>query len=98
MPMAALYCVVWKDAHGGANTGWRELEELVQAKVATAVSCGAILVNDQEKLIVCPHLIIENSTIIQGDAEIVIPQQWVLSVTKLGEIPCQKAPEHTDTK
>ena len=81
--MVDLYCVVWKDAQGGANTGWREVEELVQAKVATAVSCGAVLVNDEEKLIICPHLIIDNSTVIQGDAELVIPKQWVISVTKV---------------
>lgn len=81
--MVALYCVVWKDAQGGANAGWREVEELVQAEVATAVSCGAILVNDEEKLIICPHLIIDNSTVIQGDAELVIPKQWVISLTKV---------------
>ena len=30
-------------------------------------------------------LIIEDDKIIEGDAELVIPQQWVISVTKLGE-------------
>ena len=83
--MVDIYCVVWKDAQGGSNVGWRDVGELTNIKVATAVSCGAILLNDEEKLIICPHLLIENNKIIEGDAELVIPQQWVISVTKLGE-------------
>ena len=34
--MVDLYCVVWKDAQGGSNAGWREVEELTKIKVATA--------------------------------------------------------------
>ena len=50
--MVDLYCVVWKDAQGGSNVGWRGVEELTNIEVATAVSCGAILLNDEEKLII----------------------------------------------
>ena len=63
--------------------GWRELSELTQAKVATAVSCGAVLVNDEEKVIICPHVLVEDGNITEGDAEIVIPKQWVISIDEL---------------
>ena len=63
--------------------GWRELSELTQAKVATAVSCGAVLVNDEEKIIICPHMLVEDGNITEGDAEIVIPKQWVISIDEL---------------
>jgi hypothetical protein len=76
--------VVWKDAQGGANVGWRELDELTQAKVATAVSCGAVLVNDEDKIIICPHMLVEDGKITEGDAELVIPKQWVVSMEELG--------------
>ena len=88
--MVKIYKVVWKDAQGGANAGWRELDELTQAKVATAVSCGAVLVNDEEKVIICPHMLVEDGNITEGDAEIVIPKQWVVSISELEERPCQK--------
>ena len=81
--MVKIYRVVWKDAQGGANVGWRELSELTQAKVATAVSCGAVLVNDEEKVIICPHGLVEDGNITEGDAEIVIPKQWVISIDEL---------------
>jgi len=70
--------------------GWRELSELTQAKVATAVSCGAVLVNDEDKIIICPHMLVEDGKITEGDAEIVIPKQWVTSMEELGELLCQK--------
>lgn len=81
--MVKIYRVVWKDAQGGANVGWRELDELTQAKVATAVSCGALLVNDEEKIIICPHMLVEDEEITEGDAELVIPKQWVISIDEL---------------
>ena len=65
--------------------GWRELSELTQAKVATAVSCGAVLVNDEDKIIICPHMLVEDGKITEGDAELVIPKQWVTSMEELGE-------------
>ena len=64
--------------------GWRELNELTQAKVATAVSCGAVLVNDEDKIIICPHMLVEDGKITEGDAELVIPKQWVVSMEELG--------------
>ena len=81
--MVKLYKVVWKDAQVGSNLGWRELSELVQGKVAIAVSCGAVLVDDEEKVIICPHLLVDDGKITEGDAEIVIPKQWVVSMEEL---------------
>lgn len=83
--MVKICKVVWKDAQGGANVGWRSLDELTESKVATAVSIGVILVDDDEKIIVCPHLLVEDDVIDQGDAEIVIPKQWVMSIVELEE-------------
>jgi len=66
--------------------GWRELDELTQAKIATAVSCGVVLVNDEDKIIICPHMLVEDGNITEGDAELVIPKQWVVSMEELGEM------------
>ena len=75
-----IYRVVWKDAQGGSNMGWRDLEDLSKGTVAIAVSCGVLLVNDDEKLIICPHCLVDDEgRIEEGDAEIVIPKQWVVS-------------------
>ena len=75
-----IYRVVWKDAQGGANVGWRDLEDLKHIEVAIAVSCGVILVDDAERLVICPHFLLDSDgKIEQGDAEIVIPKQWVVS-------------------
>jgi hypothetical protein len=75
-----IYRVVWKDAQGGANMGWRDLEDLKHIEVAIAVSCGIILVDDLERLVICPHFLLdEYGAVEQGDAEIVIPKQWVVS-------------------
>lgn len=79
-----VYRVVWKDAQGGANMGWRDIEELKAGTVATAVSIGVMLVCDEEKLILCPHYLPDAAgNPEQGDAEIVIPRQWVHKMEKL---------------
>ena len=81
--MVDVYCVVWQDAQGGSNVGWRDLDELKSSKLATAVSIGFLLHKDTKKVIICPHVLLENGKITQGDAEIVIPTAWVNSITKL---------------
>jgi len=48
------------------------------------------LVNDEDKIIICPHMLVEDGKITEGDAEIVIPKQWVVSISELEEKPCQK--------
>lgn len=79
-----VYRVAWKDAEGGARIGWRDIEELRAGTVAIAVSIGVLLVSDEEKLILCPHYLPdENGNPVQGDAEIVIPYQWVIKMEKL---------------
>ena len=58
--MVKFYKVVWLDASGGGNIGWRPLEELITTKPAR------VILNS-------------NNEVEQGDAEIVIPKQWLLS-------------------
>lgn len=82
--MNDVYRVTWKDAEGGARIGWRDIEELMSGTVAIAVSIGVLLVNDEEKIILCPHFLPdEKGNPEQGDAEIVIPRQWVVKMEKL---------------
>ena len=66
--------------------GWRDLDELKNAELATAVSVGVLLHKDSKKVVVCPHVLLENGKITQGDAEIVIPTPWVNSITKVHRI------------
>ena len=81
--MVDIYCVVWKDAQGGANVGWRDINELKSLEPATAVSVGTILHRDESKLIICPHVLFDEGQITEGDAELVIPTAWVNSITKI---------------
>ena len=81
--MVDIYCVVWKDAQGGANVGWRDIKELQSLEPATAISVGTLLHNDEYKLIICPHVLIEDGKVTEGDAELVIPTSWVNSITKV---------------
>ena len=85
--MVTLYRVVWEDAHGGSNMGWRPLSDLMERDVVTVISCGAILHEDDEKIIICPHMIIENNEISEGDAEIAIPKAWIISNLKMTVFP-----------
>ena len=81
--MVDIYCVVWKDAQGGANVGWRDINELKSLEPATAVSVGTVLHRDEYKLIICPHVLLDKGQITEGDAELVIPTAWVNSITKI---------------
>jgi|TARA_R110000803_G_C11859005_1_gene306897 hypothetical protein len=74
-----IYKVIWFDAAGGGNIGWRPLDDLVKTKPAQVISCGIKLHEDAISITICPHIILdEDNKIEQGDAEIVIPKQWVL--------------------
>jgi len=80
-----LYLVEWRDACGGTKEGWRPLEDLKQIREATILSCGAVIHMDEERLIVCPHIIPDaDGNVVEGDAEIAIPMGWVMSITELG--------------
>ena len=85
--MVTLHRVVWRDAAGGSNMGWRAMSELKDHKTATVVSCGAIIHEDDEKIIICPHMIIEDDQISEGDAEIAIPKSWIISNMKMATFP-----------
>lgn len=85
--MVTLYRVVWKDAVGGSNVGWRPLAELKEQKTATVVSCGAMIYEDDDTVVICPHVIVEGDKIIEGDAEITIPKGWIVSSMKMATFP-----------
>ena len=85
--MVTLSKVVWRDAAGGSNMGWRSIIALKEIETATVISCGAIIYEDDEKIIICPHMIIENNEISEGDAEIAIPKAWIISRENLLGLP-----------
>ena len=79
-----VYRVIWKDAQGGHHQGWRDIEELQRDKPAVAVSIGVLIVDDPEKIVLCPHYLPdEKGNPEMGDAEIVIPKDWVAVMEKL---------------
>ena len=85
--MHDIYLVKWQDATGGSNMGWRELKDLKSLRVATVISCGTILEDTEDYIIICPHFILgEEKEITEGDAEIVIPRSWVLEMKCIGEV------------
>ena len=85
--MITLHKIVWHDASGGSNTGWRDISELKQITAAIAVSSGVIIHEDDDLLIICPHILLEDGQVVQGDAEIAIPKAWIISNEKLLAFP-----------
>jgi hypothetical protein len=85
--VVTLHKVIWRDAAGGSNMGWRSIIALKEIETATVISCGAIIYEDDEKIIICPHMIIENDEISEGDAEIAIPKSWIVSNLKMAVFP-----------
>lgn len=67
--------------------GWRPLLALKEQETATVISCGAIIHEDNEKIIICPHMIVEAGEILEGDAEIAIPKAWIISRENLLGLP-----------
>ena len=85
--MITLHKIVWHDASGGSNTGLRDLSELKQITAAIAVSSGVIIHEDDDLIIICPHILLEDGQVVQGDAEIAIPKAWIISNEKLLAFP-----------
>ena len=85
--MITLHKVVWHDASGGSNAGWRDVDELKKITAAIAVSSGVIINEDDELVIICPHVLLEDGKAVQGDAEIAIPKAWIISNEKLLALP-----------
>tara|TARA_Y100000114_G_scaffold114624_1_gene108713 strand:- start:80 stop:346 length:267 start_codon:yes stop_codon:yes gene_type:complete len=79
--------ILWHDASGGSNVGWRDINELKQITAAIAVSCGMVIHEDDEVVIICPHMLLEDGKAVQGDAEIAIPKAWIISTEKLLALP-----------
>lgn len=67
--------------------GWRSIIALKEIETATVISCGAIIYEDDEKIIICPHMIVEDDEISEGDAEIAIPKSWIVSNLKMAVFP-----------
>ncbi len=85
--MVTLTKILWHDASGGSNVGWRDINELKQITAAIAVSCGMVIHEDDEVVIICPHMLLEDGKAVQGDAEIAIPKAWIISTEKLLALP-----------
>jgi hypothetical protein len=79
--------IVWHDASGGSNMGWRDIDELKKITAAIAVSCGMVIHEDDDIVIICPHMLLEDGKAIQGDAEIAIPKAWIISKENLLALP-----------
>ena len=82
-----LHKIVWHDASGGSNTGWRDIDELKKVTAAIAVSSGVIIHEDETIIIICPHILLEDGQVVQGDAEIAIPKAWIISNETLLAFP-----------
>ena len=67
--------------------GWRDIDELKKVTAAIAVSCGMIIHEDDDIVIICPHMLLEDGKAIQGDAEIAIPKAWIISKENLLALP-----------
>ena len=85
--MVTLHKIIWQDASGGSNVGWRDIDELKQKTTAKAISCGVIVHEDDTTVIICPHVLVENNEPVQGDAELAIPQSWIISKEALLPFP-----------
>lgn len=76
-----IFLVRWKDACGGSRSGWRSVEEMKETKEASVMSMGVILHQDERRILLCPHVLLdEKGEVEEGDAEIAIPMDWVISV------------------
>ena len=79
-----LFLVKWRDACGGANVGWRPVEELQETKEERVLSCGVILHRDEQRVLICPHVLLADKGMVEeGDAELAIPMDWVTSIQEL---------------
>lgn len=84
-----IFLVVWRDACGGARQGWRDVGDLMLTNPATVWSFGLLLDEDDDRLLLCPHVVMrgdDDMTATQGDAEIAIPKDWVVSKRALGYV------------
>jgi hypothetical protein len=46
-----------------------------------------VIHEDDDLIIICPHMLLEDGKAIQGDAEIAIPKAWIISNEKLLALP-----------
>ena len=79
-----LVLIEWRDARGGIIAGWRPVSDMrKKSEPSPAVSVGWVVREDEESVVVCPHLVGDARE--EGDGEIVIPRDWVTRVVDLVE-------------
>ena len=78
-------CVVrWIDAFGGGNIGWREINSLRESQTKEAISVGYMVNKDKYGITLVPHVVTgDDGKVTHGDAEIVIPNRWIVSKVEL---------------
>ena len=74
-----LLVVEWEDAFGGVRQGWRALKDMTDGPVKS-LSVGWVLRETLDCITLVPHL----SGTDEGDGEINIPAQWILSKREIG--------------
>lgn len=81
--------VDWRDAHGGARVGWKDVAEAAATDTVAAVSFGVVIRETRKTLVVAPHFVAHGEgpldfTKCQTDGEIAIPKKWVSKITEYG--------------
>lgn len=76
-----LVYVEWEDARG-VTQEWTDVEELEKCETCTCISIGLLLVNDNKRVVVLPHLGLDP---VNGCGEMTIPRgqvrrMWFLKV------------------
>lgn len=78
-----LVLVEWQDAAGGVLSGWRSLSDIKKkARAEPAKSVGWLITDNDDVIVVCPHLVGDGEP--DGDGEITIPKSWVSKITEIG--------------
>lgn len=73
--------ILWRDAFGGSNIGWRPINDIARSETVVASTVGFLLKEDKDRLVVCPHM--TGADDCDGDGEIAIPASWVIKKTVL---------------
>jgi hypothetical protein len=75
--------VVWLDACGGSKDGWHSMRSILRQKPYEARSVGYLVREEEDYIVVCPHLVGIGERDIDGDGELAIPRSWIKKVVTL---------------
>lgn len=95
--MNVVYLIEWVDSFG-CPAGWEFLDE-VEFKTTTITSIGFLVHQDDEKIVIAPHVSSSEKRQIAG--HIAIPRQQILKVTSssqasfLEELELKLKPQHS---